>query len=393
MKEKEYKVCKNCVMDTRDWSVSFNEEGICNHCENFYNNILPSWKVDEQSEKQLMEIANKIKISRKGEKYDCIMGFSGGVDSSYLAYVVKEKMKLNPLLYMLDGGWNEQQTWDNVKKITKKLNLDIVVETVDWEEMKDLQLAYLKSGLPYQDTPQDHAIFAGLYNYAIKNKFKYVITGANVATECILPGGGWNGGNDLKLLMDVHKKFGTKKLKTYPRASIFKYRIYYRYFKGMKRIAPLNYLPFNTKAVENFLKDEFDWESYENKHYENVLTRWDEGFYMPKKFNYDKRMTYFSSLILSNNMTREEALKKLEEVPYSEEQSKKDMLYIANKLEISKRELSEIVSSEPKSRYDYKNSTKWILLAKRLAVFMGLEKRFVKVDKNKFKNKHKNNKG
>lgn len=374
-----HRVCTNCVMDTTDSSTGFNAHGVCNHCENFYKNIKPNWHPDAQSEAALMRIAEKIREKGKNKKYDCIIGFSGGVDSSYLAYVTKEILGLNPLLFTVDTGWNLDVTRDNIKKISEGLKLDIITKVVDWEEMKDLQLAFLKSRVLSQDLPQDHAIFAGLYNYAVRNGFRYVLTGANIATECILPGGGWGCGNDLVFIEDVHHKFGKEKLETFPLCSMFRYRMYYAYFRGMKRIAPLNYLPFNPSKVEDFLRTRFDWQGYENKHYENLFTRWYEGYYLPTKFGYDKRKTYFSSLILSGNMTREEAMEKLSQPPYSPIRAEEDTGIIAAKLGIRKEELKEIMARTPKTIHDYRNSQWAITLGKKIAVLLGMEKRFVKL--------------
>lgn len=376
--KREYQICTNCVMDTTDWSTTFDDAGVCNHCSNFYENIKPNWHPDAESESLLVSLAEKIRKEGKRKKYDCIIGFSGGVDSSYLAYIAKERLQLNPLLYVVDTGWNLDITRENIKNVSEGLQLDVVTETVNWEEMKDLQLAFLKSQISSQDLPQDHAIFAGLYNYAVRNGFKYVLTGANIATECILPGGGWGGGNDLVLIKDIHRKHGKENLSTFPFCSMFKYRIYYAYFCGMKRVAPLNYLPFDPLKVEAFLHERFNWQGYENKHYENLFTRWYEGYYMPRKFGYDKRKTYYSSLILSGNMSREEAIKRLSQEPYNQAQAENDTEAIASKLGITKEELEAIITQNSKTIHDYRNSQWAITLGKKIAVLLGVEKRFVK---------------
>lgn len=211
-----YQRCSNCVMDTTDSAITFDEHGVCDFCNDFYQNIQPTWQDKLKDPDLLRRTAEQIKAASKGRKYDCIIGMSGGVDSSYLCYVAKELMGLNPLVYTVDTGWNLNVAVENIERIVKALDLDMYTEVVDWNEMKDLQLAFFKAQVPYQDMPQDHAIFAGLYNYAVKHGIQYVLTGANSATECIRPPVEWVYMNDLKMIRDIHRKFGTRPLKTFP---------------------------------------------------------------------------------------------------------------------------------------------------------------------------------
>ena len=299
-----YQRCTNCVMDTSDSAITFDEHGVCDFCNDFYQNIQPPWQDKLKDPDLLRRTAEQIKAASKGRKYDCIIGMSGGVDSSYLCYVAKELMGLNPLVYSVDTGWNLNVAVENIERIVKALDLDMYTEVVDWNEMKDLQLAFFKSQVPYQDTPQDHAIFAGLYNYAVKHGIQYVLTGANSATECIRSPVEWVYMNDLKMIRDIHHKFGTRPLKTFPLCGMVKYRVYYPIFKGMKRVAPLDMVEYNKEKVKLFLQERFGWQPYENKHYENVFTRFYEGYYLPHKFGYDKRKCYFSNEILAGTMTR-----------------------------------------------------------------------------------------
>lgn len=313
MGKREYQICTNCIMDTTDSKIVFDEKGVCDYCNSYYNEILPNWQPDKNNEAELEEISKEIREAGKGQKYDCILGLSGGTDSSYLAYIAKEKMGLNPLIYTVDTGWNLNVAVENIERLVKALDLDMYTEVINWNEMKDLQLAFFKSQVPYQDLPQDHVIFAGLYNYAVKNGIKYVLTGSNNATECVRPPIEWVHLNDLKLIKDIHKKFGKVKLSTLPMCSMFKYRLNYAYLKGMKRVAPLDIIHYDKDAAEKELFEKFGWEKYENKHYENIFTRFYEGYYLPKKFGFDKRKSYFSNLILTGQMTRQEALEKIAE--------------------------------------------------------------------------------
>lgn len=355
-KIKRYQICSECVMDTSDSKIVFDKGGRCDFCVDYHKNILKNWNPSQEDKVSLDKMASEIKRRGRGSKYDCIIGFSGGVDSSYLLYVAKKIMGLNPLAYICDTGWNADVADNNIKNILKNLEIDSYVEKVNWDEMRDLQIAFLKSQVPYQDLPQDLAIFAGLYNYAAKHNIKCVLTGANLATESIRPPLEWVYMNDTRMIKDIHKKYGEIELKTFPWCSIFKYRVIYRVFKGIKRYAPLDYVKYNKTDVESFLKQELGWKSYANKHYEDIFTRWYEGYYLPVKFGYDKRRCYYSNLIHIGEMTRDEAIRALANPGYSNDEMEKDSLYIANKLGIGLDDFKEILNGENKTYKDYKNS-------------------------------------
>ncbi len=367
--------CNNCVMDSTDPSIKFNKDGICDFCTNFKNVIEPNWRSISINNKKVIKLVNKIKKSGSNKEYDCVIGMSGGVDSSYLAYIAKVKLGLRPLILSVDTGWNLNVANENVLKIIKKLNLDLETVVINWEEMKDLQLSFLKSQVPYQDLPQDHVIFAGLYNYAIKNKIKYILTGANFSTEGVKPPQEWTYLNDIKFIKSIQKKFGSVRLKTLPMVGMFKQRIIYRYIKGLRVIHPLNWIKYDKENALEELRTKFGWEKYENKHYENVFTRFYEGFWLPTKFGYDKRKCYFSNLILTNQITRTEAFEMLRKQPYNEKIAKQDLEYIADKLDLSVTQFIDIMNGQNKNFRDYDNNYKWIKFAIKLAKFVGLEKR------------------
>lgn len=377
MSERNKQVCTNCVMDTTDPEIKFDENGRCDFCDNYYNSILPNWSHKKHGEKELYKLARKIKKQgiEKGHKYDCVIGLSGGVDSCYLAYIVKEKLGLNPILISVDTGWNLNVADKNIENLIQKLKFDSEIITVDWEEMADLQIAFLKSQVAYNDLPQDHAIFAAIYNYAIDHDIKYVMTGANFSTECVQPPYEWVYINDLNMIKDIHKKFGKKELKTFPMCSMFKYRLYYQYMKGLKIIHPLNMIEYNKKKAMEVLQKEIGWEAYANKHYEDIFTRFYEGYWLPKKFGYDKRKCYYSSEILTGQMTRVDALKQLDEQPYDEKIAKEDMDYISKKLGITVDEFEDIMTQPNKTYRDYKNSARKIKFAIKIAKIVGKEKR------------------
>ncbi len=375
MGKRKYQVCTNCVMDTSDSVINFNDKGVCDHCHNYYENILPNWHPDEIGHMELKKQVRQIKKEGRNKKYDCIIGLSGGVDSSYLAYYAVKKLGLRPLLFSCDTGWNLDVAVKNVEKIIKGLGKSLYTQVADWDEMKDLQLAFFKAQVPYQDLPQDHVIFASLYNYAAKHGIKYVLTGGNNSTECVREPNEWVYNNDLKMIKDIHKKYGTIPLKNLPLCSMFKYRLYYRYFKGMKVVKPLDLIPYKKDDAIATLKKEFGWEPYENKHFECIFTRFYEGYWLVKKFGYDKRRAHFSSLILTGQLNREDALEILKKPPYDEKLAMEDMEFIANKLGISKDEFIRLMNGENKNYKDYKNSAGLIGAAIKIAQIVGMEKR------------------
>lgn len=220
-----YKICSNCIMDTTDPHIYFDERGWCDHCRNYYDNILPNWHPGELGERMLAPTIERIKNGGKGRDHDCLIGISGGVDSSYLTLLAKEKFGLRPLIFHVDAGWNSQMSANNINRLIDGLGLDLYTEVVDWEEMKDLQLAFFKAQVPHLDTPQDHAFFAGLYNFAAKNGFRYILTGANYSTECVHEPLAWHyHASDLSQIKDIHRQFGTIPLKTFPLCDILRYK-------------------------------------------------------------------------------------------------------------------------------------------------------------------------
>ncbi len=375
MEEREYQRCTQCVMDTTDSKISFDEHGVCDHCRNFEKRIKPYWKPKDNDFEGLEQLAQEIKKAGKGNEYDCILGLSGGADSSYLAYIAKEVMHLRPLVFVVDTGWNLNVAVENIEKIVKGLDLDMYTEVVNWKEMADLQLSFFKASISPQDFPQDHAIFAGLYNYATKHHIKYVLTGSNSATEFIRPPLEWLYMNDLRMALDIHKKFGEIELKTFPLCSIWKYRIWYRYFLGMKRRFPLDYVVYDKAEAEELLHEKYGWTKYANKHYENVFTRFFEGYYLPHKFGYDTRKNVLSNEILVGTMTRSEALKILEQPPYDPEQAELDKAYVAKKLGITTEEFDEIINLPNKTPADYKNSMWLLKMSVAVCRLLGIENR------------------
>ena len=355
--KKKLNICSRCVMDTSDALLTFNNNNICDYCLNFEKNILPTWKKNLENVDNLEKISFKIKQDTKGHNYNCIIGISGGVDSSFVAYVAKEIMGLNPLLFHVDAGWNSSLSVSNIEKLIEHLDLDLHTEVVDWDEMRDLQLAFFKSGVPHLDTPQDHAFFAGLYNFAKKHKFKYILTGANLSTESIREPLEWHyHATDLKFLLDVHNKFGNKKLNKFPLTDIFKYKIYYRFINNIKIVKPLNYINYIKNDAVKFLQSRYNWNKYPYKHYESRFTSFYEGYWLINRFGFDKRKAHFSSLISSNQMSRADALSLILNPPFDHSHIFNEFEFVASKLDISVDELKKYLSLPKKNFKDYKNN-------------------------------------
>lgn len=351
---KPYQICKRCVMDTTDPEIHFDESGVCNHCHYFDKAILAAWPTPEEGKIKLEAMISEIKEYGKGKKYDCILGISGGIDSSYCATRIAE-WGIRPLVVHVDAGWNSELAVMNIEQICKRLGFDLITHVVNWEEMKDLQVAFLKSNVANQDTPQDHVFFAALYAYAEKENIKYVISGSNYATESILPRAWGYDSNDAVQLKAIHRLYGSRKLKTFPTTSFYKHYYKYPRIMRMKVARPLNFIPYNKEMAIEILERDYGWRYYGGKHYESRWTRFFQAYYLPHKFGYDKRKAHLSSLILSGQMTREDALLELSKPLYNEKDLAEDKLFIAKKLGLTLGQLEELIAQDPKHFTDYPN--------------------------------------
>lgn len=376
---RKYRICTNCIMDTTDSKISFDEHGVCQYCQNYHDVLLPAWEDQQTDTKGRDELISRIKTEGKNKEHDCIIGISGGLDSSYVAWQAKEKYGLRPLLFHCDAGWNSDIGVSNIQKIVRSLGLDLVTEVINWEEMKDMQRAFFRSQVAFQDMPQDLALFSALYKFAAKNDFKYVITGGNNSTECVRESIEWTYfSTDTKHAKDIHKRFGERPLRTFPMCDIFLYKSYYRWVKRIKVVKLLDYERFLKEEATRALEERFDWVRYPQKHYESRFTRFYESFWTVRKFGYDKRRAYFSSLILTNQMTRHEALERISVPELPEEVMQREFEYVANKLDWSKDEFQEIFDQKNRSFLDYANNYFWIVLFARLANIFGFDKRLFK---------------
>jgi N-acetyl sugar amidotransferase len=362
-------------MDTTDAQITFDRNGVCDHCRNFYTNTLPSWHTDERGWAALQEIVQKIKKQGEGRDFDCIMGMSGGIDSSYLTYIAKEQLGLRPLVFHVDAGWNSQEAVNNIEKLVDKLGLDLYTEVIDWEEMRDLQLAFFKAGVPHIDIPQDHAFFATMYHFAEKHGIKYILTGANYSTECVKNPLEWiYFGTDVRQIRDIHRQFGRRPLEKFPLSNILRHKIYLRYIRGIRVVTPLNYVPYIKAEAVKLLVEEFGWQTYPQKHFESRFTRFYEGYWLPQKFGYDTRRVQFSSLILTGQMTRQEALDHLRRPAHDAATIRQDFEYVATKLGITVEELQTYFDAPNKSYRDYKSQRGLFSIGATAMKGLGIEK-------------------
>lgn len=340
-------------MDTSDPDISFDAEGVCSHCHSFDKSIRLNWHPNSVGRAMLDEVVTQIKREGKGKDYDCAIGLSGGVDSSYLAYFAKKELGLRLLAVHVDGGWNSELASKNIENIVRKLDIDLHTYVVDWEEMRDLQRAFLRAGLANQDVPQDHAFFAALYRNAQSYGLRYVLSGGNIATESIMPDEWAYNAMDLRQLEAVHRRFGSIKLKSFPRVSFFRYYFWNRYVKRMRIIRPLNYIPYVKNDAIALLEKELGFRYYGGKHFESRFTKWQQLYYRPRKFGYDERRSYISSMILSEQMTREQALNELANDHENERQAEEETDFILKKLLISREEFRQIMDAPPRTFRDY----------------------------------------
>jgi N-acetyl sugar amidotransferase len=351
-----YQICTKTVMDTiGDNDIQFDADGVCNYFHEFTAKLKIRVPSEEEGKKQLDAIVEKIKKEGQGKKYDCVIGISGGVDSTYTAWFVKQ-LGLRPIAVHLDNGWNSELAVKNIENILNKLGIDLYTEVLDWEMFRDLQLSFLKASTPDGEIPSDHAINAILYQMASKFGIKYIISGMNFRNEGMLPPSWARGHLDWKYIKSVHQKFGRTKLDGFPHLSVFKF-IYYNLFRGIRNISFINYIPFNKSEAMKVIQNELEWRNYGGKHYESIYTRFFQAFILPRKFKIDKRKAHLTCLIASTGeVTREQALEELKKPIADEKMLEEDKIYLLKKLNLSEAEFDEIMNLPIKSIFDYPNN-------------------------------------
>lgn len=351
-------------MDTTDPDISFDENGVCNHCHRYdvvsQTRLIP---VEKRAER-LESLVSEIKAAGAGKPYDCVIGVSGGVDSTYVAWLVK-KMGLRPLAVHLDNGWNSELAVANIEKTLKTLDIDLYTHVLNWEEFRNLQVSFLKASTPDGEVPTDHAIFALLYALAAKHGLKHVITGTNVVSEAILPEKWGYGYFDWRYVKGVHRMFGTEKLSNYPHFTLAKLA-YYVFLRRIRMVSILNYVNYDKAEAMDVLQNQLGWIYYGGKHYESIYTRFYQAYILPRKFDIDKRKAHYSNLILSGQMTRGEALEKMKEPVYPENLLEEDREYTIKKLGFTEAEFAAMMAAPTKTFEDYKTSHGIFERAKRL---------------------------
>jgi len=374
MRNKEYQICTCCVMDTSDPNIVFDDTGVCDHCHDYYDNVKPNWHTDDRGKAQLARTIDLIKSDGEDRDFDCILGLSGGVDSSFMLHLAVKEFGLRPLVFHVDGGWNSELAVHNINVMIDKLKLDLYTEVINWEEMKDFQLAFFKSGVPHIDIPQDHAFIATLYNFANKYNIKYILNGGNISTECVqYPMEWFYYGTDMAQIGDIKDQFCESKMSTYPFSSVLRHKIYLKYLKGINVVKLLNYMPFIKSEAIELLIETYDWKPYPQKHYESRFTKFYEGYWLPERFGYDTRKVQFSSLILTHQMRREDAIEKLKIPSFNPATIDQEFTYIATKLGISSDELRQYFHLPKKYYWDYRNHQNLFRFGAKVMHKMGLE--------------------
>lgn len=347
---RDYRICNRCVMDTSDPDIEFDDTGVCNHCRAAEKRLRQQLLPRAERETALRDLVARVKANGRGKEYDCVIGVSGGVDSSYVAWLVKD-LGLRPLALHLDNGWNSELAVDNIKGILDRLDIELFTHVVDWEEFRDLQLAFLRGGLVNCEAPTDHAINSIMLRTAARFGLRYILSGSNLATEVIMPYAWSHYNQDYRLLKAAHRRWGTRRLKTTPTLSVAHYA-YLVLVRRIRQVPLLNYVDYDNAAAKLFLKDEFGWRDYGGKHYESVWTRFFQGHYLVEKFGYDKRRSHLASMIVSGLIRREEALERLARPPYEPDLLAQDKEYVLKKFGLSSEEWDDIMRQPKREARD-----------------------------------------
>ena len=355
MSARAYQICTSCAMDTTDPAITFDDHGVCNHCHRFREMAAGHWHPNPEGRRKLRELVDQIKRDGQGKDYDVIIGVSGGVDSSYMLHLLKAELGLRPLALHVDAGWNSELAVSNIEKIVKKLDIDLYTHVVDWPEMRDLQLAYLKSGVANQDVPQDHIFAAEVLRFAMKTGARYIANGSNLATEGILPISWGHDASDSRQLKAIHKRYGTRSLKRYKPMSFWTRRIYLPLILKITVFQPLNLMEYSKVSAMDLLTEKYGWVYYGGKHYESRWTKFFQSYFLPRRFGYDKRRAHLASLVVAGEISREVALEELKVPPYDPVTIEADIEFVTRKLGISRGELENLMQQPLKSFADYPN--------------------------------------
>ena len=381
MIQRKYQICKCCVMDTSDADIVFDDNGVCMRCNEYKNRIFPQWNYGEGHEEELNTLLAEIKRKGQGKQYDCILGLSGGLDSSYMLHLAVKEWGLRPFVFHIDAGWNLPVAEENIKRLTEKLGVELHVEKMNWDEMREMQLAWFRTGLEMLDAPQDHAFIALIDKYSRELGVKYILNGYNISTEIIADPESWEKGSgptgDGTFMRDVIKKYCSIPIKNYTFTNGFKHKFWIPYVLGVKTIKPLNLVPITKEKMIQTLSEEYGYVPYGQKHFEDLLTKFLEGWWTPTRFGHDIRRAQLSSLVVTGQMTREEALEILSKPPITEDESKALFTEVAKRLEISEEELMAL-HDMPECTDKFKSQEKIYALGIKLYEILGIEKRIRK---------------
>jgi N-acetyl sugar amidotransferase len=347
-----YQICSRCIMDTSDSEIVFDSDGVCHHCHDYDSRVAAEVFPPPEGERMLEEIAAQIKREGRRKRYDCILGLSGGVDSSYVAYLTKQ-LGLRPLALHLDNGWDSDVAVRNIHNIVRKLEIDLETHVLDWEEFRSLQLAFLRASTPDSEIPTDHAIVAALYEAAAKHGVRWIMDGSNTVTEVMLPPTWSHGHGDWGYIKGLNDLFGTRPLRTYPHFGVLRLHFTYHAVHRIRRLPLLNYVDYDKPRAIETLKRELDWEPYGAKHYESVYTKFFLGHIHPRKFGFDMRRPHLSCLILDGKISRADALEEIERPAIEAEELRRDRVFVAKKLGLSEAEFEEIMALPRKTFWDY----------------------------------------
>jgi N-acetyl sugar amidotransferase len=341
-------ICTRCVVDSTVPGVSFDAQGVCTYCK-LHDIVEKDNPQGDEGIKKLEQIIAEIKEKGRNKSYDCVVGVSGGTDSIFLLYWAK-KNGLRPLAVHFDNGWDSEIAVHNIQKALEKLDVDLQTYVVDWEEYKDILISFLKASFPWVDAPTDLAINTTLFRIAAEKGLQYILNGSSFRTEGKMPTE-WTY-VDGRIVSNIQRKFGTKKIKTYPNLTIYDF-FYFSIIKKICNIRPLNFLDYQKSEARTLLEKELGWQYYGGHHYESIYTRFAYSYLLPQKFHIDKRVITFSSLVRSGGMTRQQALECLQEPPYPMERVKEDVEYVIKKLGLTDQEFKTIMTSTPKSFRDF----------------------------------------
>lgn len=381
LSERPYQICSNCVMDTTDEDIIFDRGGVCKRCNEYKTRILPEWNHGKGHEAELEKLISDIKKKGKGKEYDCILGLSGGLDSSYMLHLAVTEWGLRPFVFHIDAGWDLPVAVSNIKKITDKLGVELHTEVMDHDEMREMQLAWFKTGMENLDSPQDHAFIALIDRYSRELGVKYILNGYNIATEIIADPASWgkDGGptGDSTYMKDVVRKYCAIPIKKYTFTNGFKHKFWIPYVLGVKTVKPLNLVQFTKKQMMDTLVQEYEYEPYGQKHFEDLITKFLEGWWVPTRFGHDIRRAQLSSLVVTGQMTRDEALEILKNPPITDEEGMELFKEVAKKLEITEEELMTY-HDMPKCTEKFKSQEKLYNFGIKLYEMLGIEKRIRK---------------